>query len=105
MIFTCQVFGSTILEWRSPLISPITYLNTSMLSDIITRGPFEANLTFVGSSNDSMDFDITSTLKMTESKETILVECLSTQGNETKSFTIAGIELYKYTQLCTHTWQ
>ena len=90
VIFTCQVFGSNTLEWRSPLISPIKFSTTSMVSNIITKRPFQANLTLIGNSNVSEDSNITSTLEMIEPRDAVLVQCLSTQTNETESFTVTG---------------
>ena len=90
VIFSCQVFGSISLEWRSPLISPITYTAFRTPPDTINQGPFEANLISVSMGNSSADSNITSTLRMTESRSNISLQCLSTQNNETESFSTTG---------------
>ena len=89
--FTCQVLGSTILEWHIPPNTSITYTNTSMPPGTITKGPFEANLTLISNGNVvPVDSNITSTLKMSEPMNEVSVQCLSTQDNETENFTITG---------------
>jgi len=89
--FTCQVFGSSSLEWSSPLISSsITYGTFNTPPDTIIQSPFEANLTSVSMGNIPADSNITSTLRMTEPRNTVSVQCLSTQNNETESFLTTG---------------
>ena len=93
--FTCQVFGSTCLEWHIPPNTSITYTNTSMPPGTITKRQFEGNLTLISIGNVvPVDSNITSTLKMTEPMDEVSVQCLSTQDNETQSFTITGKVLY-----------
>ena len=94
--FTCQVFGSISLKWQFSQSGSITYTNTSTLSDVIRQGSFEANLTLVSSGDIATSPNITSTLRMTESMDAVSVQCLSTQDNETESFTVAGNNCYKY---------
>ena len=93
--FSCEVFRSFQLEWRSPQISPpIIYTAHDMPPDPIRRSLFEANLTSVNSSDGSENASITSTLKMTEPMEEVFVQCLSAQNNETESFTTTGIVIH-----------
>ena len=95
--FTCQVFGSISLEWKFSQSSSITYTTTSTLPDNVKReGSFEANLTLVSSGDIARSPNITSTLRMTESMDAVSVQCLSTQDNETESFTVAGNNCYMY---------
>lgn len=91
IIFTCQVFGTISLEWRSPLISSITYTAFRTPPDTITRSPFEANLISVNTGNIPANSNITSTLRMTEPRNEVSVQCLNAAGdNRTETFTTTG---------------
>ena len=91
--FTCRVFGSISLEWRSPLITePTTYAATSISPDTLDRSPFTASL--IERSGTPLNSNFTSTLQVTASRmimrDETTVMCLSTTANKTDNFTMAG---------------
>ena len=93
VVFTCQVFGSSSLAWRSPLITQrTTYTRISTPPDVLNRDPFTATLINVNGPNLQANF--TSTLQVTVSrminrtKSTVM--CLSDRESETDNFTVAG---------------
>ena len=104
MTFTCQVFGSFSLEWRSPLITEqLVYTAIDMPRQILSRGPFTASLINVSTNGTFVNANITSTLQVTASRmimrDATTVTCLSTTANKTDNFTIAGdfcCNLFKY---------
>ena len=90
--FTCQVSMSFSLEWRSPQFSAITYTARSTPPDTIIRSTtFEANLVSVSNGTLPENSNITSTLRMIKPKDEVSVQCLTTQHNETTTFTRTGI--------------
>ena len=94
MTFTCQVFMSFSLEWYSEPIPSVIYTAISTPPSTIIHSPFyEANLTSVISGDVLGKSNITSTLRMIEPMNTVSVECLSEQDNETESFTTTGNEI------------
>ena len=89
--FTCRVFMSFSLEWRSPQFSAITYTARSTPPDIIIRSTtFEANLISVSSGTLLANSNITSTLKMIRPRDEVSVQCLTTQCNKRTNFTLTG---------------
>ena len=79
--FTCQVFVSTVLEWRSPLITlPTAYVVGAIPPGTLDRNPFTASLISVTGLN------FTSTLQVTASRmfmrNETTVTCLSTTANK-----------------------
>ena len=91
--FTCRVFGSSSLEWRSPLITQITsYGADATPSMILNRDPLSISLISV--SGTPLNANFTSTLQVTASRTiqraSTLVMCLSTTTNKTDNFTVAG---------------
>ena len=94
--FTCRVFGSFSLEWRSPLITRRTsFISSNSFPRSVDRSPFNAsliNISINGSAFTNANF--TSTLQVTASrmimKDATTVMCLSTTANETDNFTVAG---------------
>ena len=87
--FTCRVFVSTSLEWRSPLITQTTaYVVGDTPPGTLDRNPFTAAL------SDASGTNFTSTLQVTVSRmimrDETTVMCLSTTANKTDNFTIAG---------------
>ena len=95
MIFTCQVFGSVTLEWRSPLFTqPTVYLPNDRPPRIFTPGPFTASLINVSTNGTNVNTNFTSTLQVTASRmimrDAITVMCLSTTANETDNFIITS---------------
>ena len=93
MTFTCQVFGSISLEWQSPPNILIAYTTAKTPPDTIAQGPFEANLTSVSKGDIAANSNITSTMRMTEPLDVVSVKCLSTQDNETETFTETGYQI------------
>ena len=86
--FTCRVSMSFSLEWRSPHFSAITYTARSTPPDTIIRSTsFEANLVSVSNGTVS---NITSILRMIKPRDEVSVQCLTTQSNETTTFTSTG---------------
>ena len=104
MTFTCQVFGSFSLEWRSPLITrTASFFASNSISRSFDRGPFTASLINVTTNGTFVNANITSTLQVTASRmimrDATTVMCLSTTANETDNFTVAGdfcCNLFKY---------
>lgn len=91
MTFTCEVFMTFSLEWRSELFSSITYTARSTPPDTIIRSTtFEANLISVSSGTVPENSNITSTLRMIKPRDEISVQCLTTQNNEKANFTLTG---------------
>ena len=95
VIFTCRVFGSVTLEWRSPLVTqPTVYLPNDRPPRIFTPGLFTAALINVSTNGTNVNTNFTSTLQVTASRmirrEATTVMCLSTSANETDNFTVAG---------------
>ena len=92
--FTCRVFGSSSLEWHSPLINEeIRYTVSSTPSVILNQGPFTATLISVSGMNTPLNANFTSTLQVTASRmitRDANVMCLSTTANKTDNFTVAG---------------
>ena len=94
MTFTCQVFRSSALEWRNPLITQTTsYAAIDTPPNTLPRDPFTATLISVSGTNLQANF--TSTLQVTVSrmmrKNETTVTCLSgTLENATDNFTVAG---------------
>ena len=93
VIFTCRVFVSSSLEWRSPLITEqILYTASDRPPRILRRGSFTASLTNV--SGTPLEANFTSTLQVTASTvfmSNATVMCLSsTPESETDNFTAAG---------------
>lgn len=92
--FTCRVYGSFALEWRSPLITqPTLYLATDTPPRSWNQGPFRISLIDV--SGITLNANFTSTLQVTTSRtimrDSSTVMCLSsTLNNKTDNFTIAG---------------
>ena len=93
MIFTCRVFGSSFLEWRSPLITQLTsYTGGSTPPEMLKRHPFTASLISVN--GNTLNANFTSTLQVNASRmvmrDATTVMCLSGAANKTDNFTIAG---------------
>ena len=94
MVFTCQVFKSSSLEWRSPLITlPTTFSVGSTRGERLRRGQFIATLTDVNGGNLQANF--TSTLQINASRrfmrDKTTVMCLNgSQAGEAGNFTVAG---------------
>ena len=90
--FTCRVFGSISLEWRSPLITEQTTYTTGSSVDDLDRNPFTASL--VERSGTPLSSNFTSTLQVTASRMIMRTEttvmCLSSTASKTDNFTIAG---------------
>ena len=92
--FTCRVYGSVSLEWRSPLITqPTSYLATDMPPRILNRGRLSISL--INVSGIPLNANFTSTLQVTASRmvmrDSSTVMCLSgTLKNVTDNFIIAG---------------
>ena len=86
--FTCQVFRSFSLKWRSEHTDLITYTAVSTPPDTFTQSPFEATLTSV---SPGVNSNITSTLRLTEPRNVVSVQCLNAaEESEVANFTIAG---------------
>ena len=86
--FTCQVFGSLTLKWRSQHIDLITYTAFSVPPGTFTQSPFEATLSSV---SPGVNPNITSTLRLTRPKNAVSVQCLNAaEESEVANFTIAG---------------
>ena len=113
VIFTCRVFRSSSLEWRSPLFTQTTsYLATDTPPRILNRGPLTISL--INVSGTTLNANFTSTLRVTASRTITRTEttvtCLSgTAESETDNFTVAGEwiivikHLYMYLVCkCTH---
>ena len=94
MTFTCQVFRSSALEWRNPLITQLTsYAALDTPPMILNRDPLTVSLISVSGTN--LDANFTSTLQVTVSRMMMrnetAVTCLSgTLKNVTDNFTVAG---------------
>ena len=89
--FTCRAFMSFSLEWNSPQFPLITYTAQDTPPDTIIRSTtFEANLISVSSGAILENSNITSTLRMLQPREEVSVQCLTTQENRTKTFTVTG---------------
>ena len=93
VIFTCRVFVSSSLEWRSPLITEqILYTASDRPPRNLSRGSFTASLISV--SGTPLEANFTSTLQVTASRtfmRNATVMCLSsTPESETDNFTAAG---------------
>ena len=94
VIFTCRVYGSVSLEWRSPLITqPTSYLATDMPPRILNRGRLSISL--INVSGIPLNANFTSTLQVTASRmimrDSSTVMCLSgTLKNVTDNFIVAG---------------
>ena len=91
--FTCRVFGSSSLEWHSPLITQITsYVASATPPMILNRDPLTVSLISVSGS--PLNANFTSTLQVTASRmimrDATTVMCLSTTANKTDNFTVAG---------------
>jgi len=108
--FTCQVFGSFSLEWRSPLITrTASFFASNSIPRSFDRGPFTASLINVSTNGTFTNANITSTLQVTASRtimrDETTVMCLSTAANETDNFTVAGnfcCNLFKYARESVH---
>jgi len=90
--FTCEVFGSFSLEWRSPLFQPSISYNAIFDSPgrIFTRDSSEANLTFLSPAGGNSN--ITSTLTIiVPTTEDVSVQCFSTQDNDTMTLTLSAV--------------
>ena len=91
VIFTCQVIRSLRLDWQSPPGFSIAYSANDRLGDIIISSSFKANLTSVSRGQPLNNSNITSTLMMTEPRDTVSVQCLNTaRDNEMTNFTTTG---------------
>ena len=94
--FTCRVFGSFSLEWRSPLITQRTsFITTNSFPRSVDRGPFNASLIDISINGSAFtNANFTSTLQVTTSRmitrSETTVMCLSTAANETDNFTVGG---------------
>ena len=93
--FTCRVFGSFSLEWRSPLITrTASFIASNSFPRSLDRGPFTASLINVSTNGTFTNANFTSTLQVTASRmimrDATTVMCLSTTANETDNFTVAG---------------
>ena len=94
MIFTCRVFGSSALEWRSPLITQTTsYIPTDTPLETLIRGPFTATLIDITGTGLSTNF--TSTLQVNVSRMFMMNEtnvmCLNgALDDKTDNFTMAS---------------
>ena len=94
--FTCQVFGSFSLEWRSPLITQRTsFISSNSFPRSVDRSPFNASLINISINGSAFtNANLTSTLQVTASRMIMRSEttvmCLSTTANETDNFTFAG---------------
>ena len=92
--FTCRVFESSSLEWRSPLITQtFAYISTDTPLQTFIRGSFTATLISVSGS--ALNSNFTSTLQVTASRmfmrNETTVTCLnSASDNKTDNFTMAG---------------
>ena len=91
--FTCQVIGSSSLEWSSPSFSPITYLAGSMPPIGTPRAPFFANLISV--TGGGLNTNFVSTLEVNGSRTSpqndTTVECRNQQlESREASLTTAG---------------
>ena len=88
--FTCRVFGSSSLEWHSPLITQITsYVASATPPMILNRDPLTVSLTSVSGTNLNANF--TSTLQVTASRMiNYCSHCLSTTASKVDNFTVAG---------------
>ena len=95
--FTCRVFGSVALEWRSPLITlPTTYAAADTPLMPINRGPFTTSLISV--SGTPLNSNFTSILQVTASRTITRTEttvtCLNAASeSETDNFTVAGMQV------------
>ena len=93
--FTCRVFGSSALEWRSPLLNrPILFLASTMAPLTVNRPSFTAFL--IARSGNNLIANLTSTLQVTASgifmRNETTVMCLSgTREMEADNFTVAGM--------------
>ena len=96
VIFTCRVFGSFSLEWRSPLITRRTsFIASNSFPRSVNRSPFNASLIKISINGSAFtNANFTSTLQVTASRmfmrDATTVMCLSTTANETDNFTVAG---------------
>ena len=90
--FTCRVFGSPSLEWRSPLITEQTVYTTGSSVGDLDRNPFTASL--IERSGTPLNSNFTSTLQVNVSRmimrDETTVMCLSFTANKTDNFTVAG---------------
>ena len=108
--FTCRVFESSSLEWRSPLITqPTLYLAFDVPPEVLNRDPFTASLISVSGNNFNANF--TSTLQVTASgmitrTETTVMCRNAASDSETDNFTTAGMwkhlhcAVYMYIYVC-----
>ena len=95
VVFTCEVFRSSFLEWQNPLINQsTTFTASSPPREVLHRGPFNATLINVTGINLQANF--TSTLQVTVNRTMIMrnettVTCLSGMlENATDNFIYAG---------------
>ena len=93
VVFNCTVFGSSSLEWRSPLITEqIVYTASDIPPRILSQGPVTASLISV--SGTPLNSNFTSTLQVNGSRmfmRDATVTChSSTLESETDNFTAAG---------------
>lgn len=94
--FTCQVVGSSILQWNSPSISnnPITYIAGLTPPASTPRQGFLATLTSIAGGGANTNF--TSTLEVTASREfpqnVTTVQCSNHREEDTMkaNFTVAS---------------
>ena len=92
--FTCQVVGSSILQWNSPSISnnPITYRAGLMPPVTTSRQGFLATLTTIAGGGASTNF--TSTLEVNASMEfpqnVTTVQCSNQEDAMKANFTVAS---------------
>ena len=98
VVFTCEVFRSSSLEWRNPRIHPpFSYSSNPNTHVVMSQGSFTANLTnFSAEPDTTLLTNFTSTLQVTVSKamsrNETTVMCLrgNTGENKTDNFTYAG---------------
>ena len=100
VIFTCEVFESSSLEWSNNLTNPISYDTVFDTPPIVTnRPPFRA--VFVGFVGPRLDANLTSTLEVNASQAIManntFVQC---QDSEPLNFTTSG--KYKCFVNCSH---
>ena len=93
VVFTCRVFVSTSLEWRSPLITQTaSYVVGDTPPGTLPRGPLTASLINVSGTNFTSTLQVTASQMIMSNETTVM--CLSTTANKTDNFTIAGEWMY-----------
>ena len=96
MTFTCRVFGSASLEWRSPLITlPTSYRAGDVPPGILNQGPFTISL--INVSGTTWNANFTSTLQVTASRmiarTDTTVTCLSGTLESETDFTVGSFHI------------